>query len=874
MTEPVGRTVQWPGGTIGDAMIPLRLSVRNFLCYRDDVPPLDLQGIHVACLCGANGHGKSALLDAMTWCLWGQARTGSRNHNSLIAYGETECRVELDFQAKGQLYRAIRRRRSAGQGRTELDLFVLDDADQPRPITGNTLNETAARIRNLLGMDYDTFVNSAFLLQGRSDEFTRKTPSERKDVLSSILGLDLYEVLQAAARNKRSEWQDNVTRTEGALTQTRTALDELADPTDELADIERRLGALAGELDAAASEAAERRASVEGLRRKRAELAAAERRIATLREDIERTGAAMAAIRQRIDHAKALSERADEIDAGAGRLAAAREELERLESVRREYDRLHDRRNELQVAIGREQATLSAESTELERRIREELEPWAGRAESIADGLSVLADAERELLGEQEVIDAQTSDVTELQGSIAVAQGDLERCVAEGKELRARQVEMSAAGALCPLCRTPLTEDACGNIADWYESEIAAKLRQHGEIKEGLNGLTQRLEELSGDTDRRRKALARRQRQTQQERGRLEQEKRQCDDAGEQLAALRPRLAGLQTALVAGDFAAAERVALGEIDDAIAALGYDEASREEAYRLTQSLLHWETERRDLDAALARLPNDEAELGQNEERAERWRTELADAEAGLTADVAAIAELPEQERAAESANVRLAALSEERDDLLARQGRLQADAERRRGYRAEIARLQSSHNSAQTEQGIYAELFGAFGRSGVPAMLIDAAVPHLENEANHLLGRMTDNRMAIRLETQRDNRSGNTTETLDILISDELGSRNYELFSGGEAFRINLALRIALSKVLSQRLGTPLPTLFIDEGFGTQDAAGRERIVDAIASIQDEFEKIIVITHLDDLKDLFPARIEVLKTEAGSQFWLS
>ena len=855
-------------------MIPLRLSVRNFLCYRDDVPALDLQGIHVACLCGANGHGKSALLDAMTWCLWGQARTGSRNHNSLIAYGETECRVELDFQAKGQLYRAIRRRRSAGQGRTELDLFVLDDAEQPRPITGNTLNETAARIRNLLGMDYDTFVNSAFLLQGRSDEFTRKTPSERKDVLSSILGLDLYEVLQAAARNKRSEWQDNVTRTEGALTQTRTALDELADPTDELAVIERRLTALAGELDAAASEAAERRASVEALRRKRTELARAEQRIATLREDIERTGAAMAAIRQRIDHAKALSERANEIDAGAQQLAAARNELERLESVRREYDRLHDRRNELQVAIGREQAAVSAESVELERRIREELEPWAGRAESIAGRLADLADTEQDLLAEQQVIDAQTADATELQGSIALAQGAMEQCVSEGKELRARQIDMQSAGALCPLCRTPLTEDACGNIADWYESEIAAKLRQHGEIKEGLSSLTERLAELSGDTDRRRTTLARQQRQTQQERGRLEQERRQSDDAGQRLAALRPRLAGLQAALAAGDFAATERVALREIDDAIAALTYDEAGREEAYRLTQSLLHWETERRDLDAALARLPGDAAELGQNEERAERWRTELADAEAGLTADLAAIAELPEQERAAEIADAALAALSGERDDLLARQGRLQADAERRRDYQAEIVRLQSSHDSAQTEQGIYADLFGAFGRSGVPAMLIDAAVPHLENEANHLLGRMTDNRMAIRLETQRDNRSGNTTETLDILISDELGSRNYELFSGGEAFRINLALRIALSKVLSQRLGAPLPTLFIDEGFGTQDAAGRERIVDAIASIQDEFEKIIVITHLDDLKDLFPARIEVLKTEAGSQFWLS
>ena len=112
----------------------------------------------------------------MTWCLWGQARTGSRNYDALIAYGETECRVELDFQAQGQTYRVIRRRLRSGRGRTELDLFTLNDAGQPRPITGNSVRDTDARIRRLVGMDYDTFVNSAFLLQGRSDEFTRKTP--------------------------------------------------------------------------------------------------------------------------------------------------------------------------------------------------------------------------------------------------------------------------------------------------------------------------------------------------------------------------------------------------------------------------------------------------------------------------------------------------------------------------------------------------------------------------------------------------------------------------------------------------------------------------------------------------------------------------
>jgi exonuclease SbcC len=214
------------------------------------------------------------------------------------------------------------------------------------------------------------------------------------------------------------------------------------------------------------------------------------------------------------------------------------------------------------------------------------------------------------------------------------------------------------------------------------------------------------------------------------------------------------------------------------------------------------------------------------------------------------------------------------LSAERDDLLARQGRLQGDADRRKAFLEGLETLKRSRSASQTEQAIYSDLFAAFGRSGVPAMLIDAAVPRIEAETNLLLGHMTDNRLAVKLETQRVRQAGNVSETLDIFVSDELGFRNYDLFSGGEAFRINLSLRIALSKVLAQRMGLPLPTLFIDEGFGTQDVAGRERIVDAIASIQDEFDKIIVITHLDDLKDLFPVRIEVLKTADGSQFWLS
>ena len=60
-------------------VIPLQLRVHNFMCYRENVPLLDFDGIHLACLTGANGHGKSALLDAITWALWGKARFSFRH---------------------------------------------------------------------------------------------------------------------------------------------------------------------------------------------------------------------------------------------------------------------------------------------------------------------------------------------------------------------------------------------------------------------------------------------------------------------------------------------------------------------------------------------------------------------------------------------------------------------------------------------------------------------------------------------------------------------------------------------------------------------------------------------------------------------------
>ena len=187
--------------------------------------------------------------------------------------------------------------------------------------------------------------------------------------------------------------------------------------------------------------------------------------------------------------------------------------------------------------------------------------------------------------------------------------------------------------------------------------------------------------------------------------------------------------------------------------------------------------------------------------------------------------------------------------------------------------ARKAEFRSMHEELSFQIGQHKTLERAFGKDGIPALLIEQVLPEIEAKANELLDRLSNGQMSVRFITQaeyRDRKREDLKETLDIQISDSAGVRDYEMYSGGEAFRVNFAIRLALSEVLAQRKGARLQTLVIDEGFGSQDIQGRQRLIEAINLVKGDFAKILVITHLDELKDVFPTRIEVEKTETGSK----
>ncbi|PSN76337.1 ATP-binding cassette family protein, partial [filamentous cyanobacterium CCP4] len=212
---------------------------------------------------------------------------------------------------------------------------------------------------------------------------------------------------------------------------------------------------------------------------------------------------------------------------------------------------------------------------------------------------------------------------------------------------------------------------------------------------------------------------------------------------------------------------------------------------------------------------------------------------------------------------------------QRDALLAQLGALDQARQHLEGLQQGLAQRQQDLAAVRQRQRVYQELAHAFGRNGIQALMIENLLPQLEAETNHLLGRLSAHQLHVQFVTQRATKRGQgVIDTLDILIADAHGTRPYETYSGGEAFRVNFALRLALARLLAQRSGLALQLLIIDEGFGTQDQQGCDRLIAAINAIASDFACILTVTHIPHFRAAFQTRIDVAKTAQGSQLSLS
>ena len=331
-------------------MIPHKLRLSNFMCYRDE-QTLDFSGIHLACLAGDNGHGKSALLDAITWALWGRAR--ARRDDELIALGETEMWVEFEFGLGPQRYRVWRQRSKKGRGQSDLHFYIWNPTPGIEPLGGlgvrpaeastpddsgdwqllddGGLVERQAQIIRTLRLDYETFVNSAFLLQGRADSFTVKTASERKQILADILGLGRYDLYEERAKQEAQARKEQATRIGGEITGIDAELSRRADYEARLQAARAAAAQGAAVLRTAEVEQAEARLAVQERRAQARQLADLHARLARAERDLVDGRGQLDTAKVRLAQFDAVLAQRAEIEAGWAALSTGARRRCRME---------------------------------------------------------------------------------------------------------------------------------------------------------------------------------------------------------------------------------------------------------------------------------------------------------------------------------------------------------------------------------------------------------------------------------------------------------------------------------------------------------------------------------------------------------------
>ena len=851
-------------------MIPVKLALRNFMCYRDNVPPLLFDGIHTACICGDNGNGKSALIDAVTWALWG--RTRAKSDDDLIHLGQTEMEVEFDFAVGQQPYRIIRKhskpKRRGRSGQTILE-FQIATEDDFRPITGNSITQTQQKIISVLHMDYPTFINSAFLLQSHADEFTIKRPTERKQVLADILSLDIYDELEGQAKELAKQQETEKAQLNNAI---KDISDELVQKPAYEAEFEQaqselsRIEKVTKEQESRLNSLRQKRESLEN---KKLQLTQLEEHIRDTERDLERWDEQLKQHHSKLTEYEELIAQRSIIEEGYAHFVEAEKLRDELDQKFRLVTALNERKHHLEMTIVQAGEALLTDHAVAQSRIRE-LEIKLQKLPQLKNELQQIQAQLNQLADEEEILHGKRQKSQELRLQVHHLESNQTRLEQEIGGLEEKlNLLLTQSDAKCPLCETELGIDGRQRIETKYTTDKQSKSDSlksnqaeltHSKIELGAleNEVSQLEIRLNQD-----RALA------QSKASIFNQQIAEAEEANNRLNEERGRLAEIEQHLSRKNFATIEQEALGEIEGELAKLDYDSQQHEQGRQRLAELEQFKGSKQKLEEADRLIIQEKEATSRAEEAIQELYHNLEidnQKSQDLSQELNLLPQLLTDLTQAETEHEASSAQQKQSQQVMWRaKERLQHCSELET-KRKEKERLLVQ---ASKQEKIYRDLAQAFGKKGIQAWLIEMALPEIEAEANRLLSRMTDNRMHVKIETQRETKKGDLLETLDINVSDELGTRNYEMFSGGEAFRINFAIRIALSKLLARRAGAPLPTLVIDEGFGTQDSVGIEKLKEAINSIQDDFDKILVITHIEEIRDAFPTRIDVIKTAEGS-----
>ena len=779
-----------------------RIRLRNFRQHMDT--ELEL-GAGLTGIVGPNGAGKTTILEAIAWSMYGMpAARGSRDTIRRRGAGPRErVEVEMDFALGAHHYRIVRSLNGAQ---------LYQDGD-PSPVA-NSLGSVTDRVTRLLGMTREEFFNTYFTGQKELAVMAAMSAPERAQFLSRVLGYDRIRAAQDRLREKRSALRARLDALRASL----------GDPAElESAEVKARERVATAAAAEAAAEAAWRE-----VERTLAEARPRADRLQQLRDadlaletEVRVAEHELTAATRRIER---LERQAAEARASGERLTQVARRLEALPGLRAEAEALgglaeaHVRRKALTAQLTDVRAHLGSVDERISRL------PSAGAVETARLRTNDLRASLTAVT--LEVESARTAWVRDAQDARTKRQGLADQY----QDLREQRQRLLKAGpeGNCPTCTRPLGAE--------YENVLGLLDRQIEEVVSNGNYYKQRIDQLQQEPTELDELEGRRLR--------LEQE---LSDATAELGRLEAQaqegraLAQERTRLVAR---------VGELEGSLgtAPALYDERRHREVERSVRELepLALEAERLRVMGDRAAALDEELGVGRRE------RAEVESRAAALRARRAELGYREAEHKAAREA----------------------ADAAERRRREAEVAVVRAKGESAAAAEAVAAaerrraewvareREATATARDLALHQELDRALSDLRGELNATLRPDLSDLASSFL---RDLTNGRYTE---LELNEDYGTTLLDdgdpkaVISGGEEDIANLALRLAISQMIAERAGQPLSLLVLDEIFGSLDEDRRASVVDLLRSLADRFPQVILITHIDSVRDGFDRVIRV------------
>lgn len=864
---------------------PVEIAVKNYRNYEEET--FNFEDITFCTINGQNGAGKSSLfMDAIIDCLFEEPREGvikDDTGKSPWLRNDEKARsgsIIFTFRIGEKKYRVTRTRARSGKGTLNIALFV--DGEW-KDCSKERYNDTQQEILNILGMDSFTFKSCALIMQDQYGLFLQAKPEERVEVLGTLLGLGVYQIMEKIAFDKAKvngakgrELKQEVEVHNRTIADFGKPDEELEVCKTELAGYESSLQAKIAERDqqklilANQQTAAERRAkllaSITTLQSKKA---ATEQNRATQQAIIDSSAIILggrAEIEAKVAEHKTLLERELELAGESALYSSKKREAENLarqavteqEAIDAYKARVKQKENELSLAQPTDQDAVVKEKAEEYTRKKIELEEMQEKAVAYQKAKTEysaavfhLDETARKFEGEKQSADEQKK-VLEKKVEILSESGcvdiDNAHCKFLQDAIEAKEELAALDGIYVDIAARRETELAKSKLA------VEEKLSEMNAIEFDAEALSALQKECAALFPYVSQLEAIKQRESK-------------------IALLEADIKHLQSNILAAEKRLAEVKSEGMVAEKERDLYADAFSIHAKVQSEIAALEpWLEKEKQLPVAEERNLTAKNRVLELTEELLNIDTDIAEKQAEADKEILAMSGMEELAGIVAKMNADVEVLNSLIKEKQMKIGALQQKSEQIAKLKQEIVVLQEQQTGYAKETADYDALKVAFSQSGVPHQIIRSIIPQLTATSNTILGQMTGGKMGVEFRLERLQKNGKEKVSLDIFI-EEYGKSvlPYLSKSGGEKVKSSLSVILALAEIKSSSAGIQLGMLFIDEP-PFLDGDGIQAYCDALETIQSRYNniKIMAITHDPTMKARFPQNLDVVKTENGSK----